>query len=67
MSKLRTEFSSVKNKIMGHIWLSMLGGFLIWCFSGFKKKSFREHVYHKFAFVIGVGFIILIVIVISNI
>lgn len=52
---------------MGHGWVSILGAFLIWCFSGFKSKSFKEYYYHKFAFVVGCGFILLIVVVLYNI
>jgi cell division protein FtsX len=49
---------------MGHEWVSWLGAFILWVFSGFKKKSFREYFNHNFAFLTGVGFILFIVLII---
>ena len=49
---------------MGHEWVSLLGAFIIWVLSGFKKKSIREYFNHNFAFPTGVIFILLVVLTI---
>ncbi len=51
---------------MHHIGISTIGGFLIWCFSGFKKKKIKEYTHHKFAFLVGFAFILLIVLILYN-
>lgn len=50
---------------MGHEWVSLLGAFILWIFSGFKKKNFREYFNHNFAFLIGVVFILFVVFIIG--
>ena len=51
---------------MTHVGINAIGGFLIWCFSGFKKKNIREYTEHKFAFLVGLAFIFLVVLVLYN-
>lgn len=51
---------------MHHIGISAIGGFLIWCLSGFKKKKIKEYTHHKFAFLAGFVFILLIVVILYN-
>lgn len=49
---------------MNNVAIELLGGLLIWIFKGFKGtlSKWRDH---KYAFLVGIGFIFLIVIILS--
>ena len=52
---------------MGHEWVSLVGAFVIWVLSGFKRRSVEEYFNHNFAFPAGVIFILLVVLIVISI
>lgn len=49
---------------MGHYSVKTLGGFILWMFKGFKGK-FTSYQTHKYAFEIGFGLIIIVILIIK--